>query len=144
MLYVHAALFTFAHLALCAAAIFFLAATDIVRFGFAVLVFAHRAFCARLIFLRPAADIVRDAPFELPPSAASASSMRWSCCCVWSRSFFNCRTTMDMCFILGPLRNDSRTRATPERPTIKTYGWRANRAGISWRERKPSARALFA
>ncbi len=66
------AYFTFAHLALCAAAIRFLPAAEIVRFGLAVLVFAHRAFCARLILRRPAADIVRDAPFELLPSAASA------------------------------------------------------------------------
>jgi hypothetical protein len=75
-LFLYATLFTFAHRALCAAAIFFRAATDIVRFGCAVLRLAHRAFCARLILRRPAADM-RDAPFELTlPSAASAASMR--------------------------------------------------------------------
>jgi hypothetical protein len=52
--------------------------------------FAHRPFCARLIFRRPAADIVRYAPLEPLPSHASAPSMRWSCYCVCSRSFFNC------------------------------------------------------
>jgi hypothetical protein len=54
-----------------------------VRFGFGAwpFAFAQRAFCARLIFLRAAADIVRDAPLELLPSAASASSIRWSCLC---------------------------------------------------------------
>ena len=93
--------FTFAHLALCAAAIRFLPAAEIVRFGVAVFCFAHRALCARLILRRAAADI-RDAPFELMPSAASASSMRWSCFRARSRSFFNCRTTSDMCFIGAP------------------------------------------
>jgi hypothetical protein len=79
----YAAFFTFAHRALCAAAIFLRAAADIVRFGFAVLVFAHRAFCTTLILRRAAADVVRDAPFKLTlPRAASAASMRWSCCCV--------------------------------------------------------------
>ena len=86
--------FTFAHLARCAAAIRFLPTAEIVCFGLAVRCFAQRAFCARLIFRFPAADIVRDAPFELPlPKAASASSMRWSCFCASSRSFFNCWTT---------------------------------------------------
>ena len=53
---------TFAHLARCAAAIFFRDAADIVRLGcisttlFDALL-AHRAFCARLIFLRTAVDI---------------------------------------------------------------------------------------
>jgi hypothetical protein len=73
-----------------------------VRFGFAVLTFAHRAFCARLIARRPAADMVRDAPFELLPSAASASFMRWSWFCSCTRSFFSCWTTTDMCFIETP------------------------------------------
>jgi hypothetical protein len=51
----------FAHLALCAAAILFLPAADMVRFGFSArpFAFAHRAFCAKLIFLRAAADMVR-------------------------------------------------------------------------------------
>jgi hypothetical protein len=92
----YAARFTFAHRALCAAAIRFLPAVEIVRFGFGAcpFAFAQRAFCARLILRRPAADIVRDAPFELTlPKAASAASMRWSCCCVCSRSVFNCWTT---------------------------------------------------
>jgi len=63
----------FAHLVLCAAAIRFLPAAEIVRFGLAFLCFAYRAFCARLILLRPAAEIVRDEPFKLAlPSAASA------------------------------------------------------------------------
>ena len=50
----------FAHLARWAAAILFLPAAEIVRFGFAArpLVFAHRAFCARLIRLRAEADMV--------------------------------------------------------------------------------------
>ena len=85
----YAAFFTFAHRALCAAAIRFRPAAEIVRFGFAVLVLAHRAFCARLILRRPAADIVR-VPFELLPNAASAWSIRWSCCCVCWRSLRNC------------------------------------------------------
>ena len=99
---VYAVLFTFAHRARCAAAIRLRPAAEIVRFGLAVLVFAHRFFCARLILRRPAADIVRDAPFELLPSAASASSMRWSCFCAYSRSFLNCWTTADICFIGTP------------------------------------------
>jgi hypothetical protein len=55
---------TFAHLALCAAAILFLPAADIVRLGLAApaliwaVLFAHRAFCARLIRLRAEADRV--------------------------------------------------------------------------------------
>ena len=98
-----AARFTFAHRALCAAAIRFLPAAEIVRFGLAVLCFAQRAFCARLILRRAAADMVRDAPFELTlPSAASAASMRWTCFCARSRSFFNCWTTSDMFVIETP------------------------------------------
>ena len=97
----YAAFFTFAHLALWAAAIRLRPAAEIVRFGFA-LCLAHRAFCARLILRRPAADIVRDAPLELLPSAASASSIRWSCRCTWTRSFFNCWTTTDMFFMWTP------------------------------------------
>jgi len=54
---------TFAHLARWNAAIFFRAAADMVRFGFAApladALFAHRAFCAKLILLRAAADRVR-------------------------------------------------------------------------------------
>jgi hypothetical protein len=69
--------FTFAHRALCAAAIRLRPAAEIVLVGFGVLCFAHRAFCAWLILSRPAADIFR-VPFELPPNAASASSIRWS------------------------------------------------------------------
>ena len=102
----YAALFIFAHRALCAAAIRFLPAAEIVRVGFA-LCFAHRAFCARLIFCLPAADIVR-VPFELLPNAANAWSIRWSCLCVCSRSFFNCWTTPDMLFIWDPRENDNR------------------------------------
>jgi hypothetical protein len=73
----YAVRFTFAHRALCAAAIRLRPAAEIVLVGFGVLCFAHRAFCARLILSRPAADIFR-VPFELPPNAASASSIRWS------------------------------------------------------------------
>jgi hypothetical protein len=69
-----------------------------VRFGLAVLVFAHRAFCAKLILRRLAADIVR-VPLELLPNAASALSIRWSCCWTCSHSFFNCWT---ICFIGTP------------------------------------------
>ena len=97
-----AARFAFAHRALCAAAIRLRPAAEIVRFGLAVLAFAHRFFCAKLILRRLAADMVRDAPFELLPSAASASSIRWSCFCVCSRSFFNCWTTTFMWFIGTP------------------------------------------
>jgi hypothetical protein len=55
---------SFAHRALCAAAIFLRAAADMVRrgFGFPTLLFplfAHRFFCAKLIFLRADADRVR-------------------------------------------------------------------------------------
>jgi hypothetical protein len=53
----HAARFTFAHLARCAAAIRLRPAAEIVRFGLAALCFVHRVFCARLIF-RAAADMV--------------------------------------------------------------------------------------
>jgi hypothetical protein len=101
----YAALFIFAHRARCAAAIFLRAASDIVLFGFGAwpFAFAHRVFCARLILRRPAAEIVRDAPLELTlPNAASAESIRWSCFCVCFRSFFNCWTTTDMCFIGTP------------------------------------------
>src|SRR4029077_17388677 len=66
---IYAARFTFAHLALCAAAILLRPAAEIVRFGLA-LCFAHRAFSGRLLLRRPAANIVRDTPFELLPSAA--------------------------------------------------------------------------
>ena len=96
-----------AHLAFCAAAILLRPAAEIVLFGFGAcpFVFAHRAFCARLILRLPAADIVRDAPLELTvPKAASAASIRWSCFCTCSRSFFNCWTTTDMCFIGDPRR----------------------------------------
>ena len=88
---------TFAHLALCAAAILLRPAAEIVRLGLTVL-FAHRAFCAKLILLRAAGDKVcwRDEPFELTlPKAASAASMRWTCFCARSRSFLNCWTTPD-------------------------------------------------
>src|ERR1035437_9325982 len=95
---VYAAPSAFAPRPLCAAAIRLRPAAEMVLFGFA-LCFAHRAFCARLILRRPAADIVR-APLELLPNAASASSMRWSCCCTCTRSFFNCWTTADM-FCIG-------------------------------------------
>jgi hypothetical protein len=103
---VYSARFTFAHRALCAAAIRLRPAAEIVRFGAAVLCFAHRFFCARLILSRPAADIFR-VPFELLPSAASASSIRWTCFCASSRSFFNCWTTTDI-FIIGPPVDDNR------------------------------------
>jgi|ERR1035441_1896203 hypothetical protein len=55
----------FAHRARCAAAILFLPAAEIVRFGLGArpFAFAQRAFCARLIRLRPAADMV----WLLPP-----------------------------------------------------------------------------
>jgi hypothetical protein len=58
--------FNFAHLALCAAAIRFLPAAEIVRFGFGarLFAFAHRAFCARLIRLRAEADMVCSMPLE--------------------------------------------------------------------------------
>jgi hypothetical protein len=63
--------FTFAHLARCAAAIRFLPAAEIVRFGLAALTFAHRAFCARLILGRAAAGMVgRDAPAIEPANMA--------------------------------------------------------------------------
>lgn len=62
--------FTFAHRALCAAAIRLLPAAEMVRFGLAVLTFAQRAFCARLILRRAAADM-RNEPFEVKvPNAA--------------------------------------------------------------------------
>jgi hypothetical protein len=91
----------FSHLALCAAAIRLRPAAEIVRFGLGAFpftfCFAHLAFCARLILLRPASDIVCEEPFELTlPSAAIASSIRWTCFCARSRSFFNCWTTVDM------------------------------------------------
>jgi len=52
--------FNLAHRALCAAAIRFLPAAEIVRVGFGarLFAFAHRAFCARLMRLRTEADIV--------------------------------------------------------------------------------------
>src|SRR5579864_6883148 len=104
----HPARFTFAHRALCAAAILRRPASEIVRFGLADL-FAHRAFCAKLILLRAAADMAwRDEPFELRlPNAASAASIRWTSFCARSRSLFNCCTTPDMC-VIGPPHNDNR------------------------------------
>jgi hypothetical protein len=95
--------FTFAHLALCAAAMRLRPAAEIIPFGWAAFCFAHRAFCARLILLRAEADIVRDAPLELTlPKAVRAASMRWTSLCARSRSFFNCWTTADMCVIETP------------------------------------------
>lgn len=65
-MHLYAALFTFAHRALCAAAILLRPAAEMVLFGMAVFAFAHRAFCAKLIFRRAAADMV---PFLLPAAA---------------------------------------------------------------------------
>jgi hypothetical protein len=72
----------FAQRARAAAAILFLPAADIVRFGFGaaawalVAVFAHRAFCARLIRLRAGADTVCPElpPFNLPRTERAAST----------------------------------------------------------------------
>ena len=99
----YAALFSFAHLARCAAAILLRPAAEMVRLGLAVLCLAHRAFCAKLILRRAAADMVwwRDAPLELTlPKAARAASIRCTSLCTRSRSFFNCWTTMDRFRIL--------------------------------------------
>ena len=94
---------TFAHRAFCAAAILLRPAAEMVRFGVVAFCFAHRAFCARLILRRAAADM-RDAPFELTlPKAVRAASMRSTWFCARSRSFFNCWTTADMCFIETPV-----------------------------------------
>jgi hypothetical protein len=117
--FLYAALLTFSHLARCAAAIRLRPAAEIVLFGLAVLVFAHRFFCARLILRRPAVDIVR-VPFELLPNAASAASIRWSCCCVCSRSVRNCWTTADMCFIGTPSGMIAGWREIPQ-PRIRLW-----------------------
>ena len=75
--------FTFAHLALCAAAIRFRPAADIVRFGFGARPFtlAHRAFCASAIFRREAADIIRFGRLVSPvvpvPSKDSIAEIAW-------------------------------------------------------------------
>jgi hypothetical protein len=78
---------SFAHLALCAAAIRFLPAIDIVRFGFGArpFAFAQRAFCARLIRLRAKADMVcclglveLRPPPNLPRTERAASTCRSS------------------------------------------------------------------
>jgi hypothetical protein len=77
--------FTFAHLALCAAAILFLPAAEIVRFTIVMpvatgcdsfRVFAHRAFCAMLIRRRADADKVRRSFDPELPKAASAEVKR--------------------------------------------------------------------
>lgn len=56
---IYAALFTFAHRALCAAAIRLCPVAEMVLFGFAVLILDQRFFYASLIRVRPAAGIVR-------------------------------------------------------------------------------------
>jgi hypothetical protein len=62
--FLYAARFTFAHLALCAAAIRLRPAAEIVRFGFGAwpFAFAQRAFCAGLILRRPAKASSTPAP----------------------------------------------------------------------------------
>jgi hypothetical protein len=83
--------FSFAHLALCAAAILFLPAAEIVRFGFAArpFAFAHRARCARAILRREAADTIRvgrpDLRDTLVPFKDSITEIAWS-----NVSTFNC------------------------------------------------------
>ena len=68
---------TFSHLARCAAAIFFLPAAEIVRFGLFACPFAfvHCFFCTMLIRLRAEADNV-GCPFalELPKAARRRSA----------------------------------------------------------------------
>ena len=93
----------FAHLARCAAAIFALAATDMVRFAFRApvvadvptlrsLIFAHRALCAAAILVRAAAVnvLLPRPPFVFPTyepaNAASAELSPSSCLATRSRS----------------------------------------------------------
>jgi hypothetical protein len=99
---------TLAQRALCAAAILFRPAAEIVRcnfgagFGPCPFALAHRFFCARLIFLRAEADKVR-CPFSLDsPRAVSAALNRWTSCCALFSSFFKCATAPDM-FPIGAL-----------------------------------------
>jgi hypothetical protein len=107
-----------------------------VLFGFAAgplaLCFAQRAFCAKLIFLRPAADMVRDVPLELTlPSAASASSIRWSCFCACSRSFFNCWTTTDIWFMWDPPAE--MIAGTKTKSCLTTTGLSRESGGSEWK-----------
>jgi hypothetical protein len=98
------AAFAFAHRARCAAAIFFLAATDIFRFLGIVttfvflpfaLAFAHRAFWAAAILARPAAESLRVPPLRpyAAPKAESAALMPFSSRVKRSCSFFKVWTT---------------------------------------------------
>jgi hypothetical protein len=98
------AAFAFAHRARYAAAIFFRAATDIIRLlGIATtfvllpfdLAFAHRAFCAAAILARPAADSLRVPSLRAyeAPKAESAALMPFSSRVKRSCSFFKVWTT---------------------------------------------------
>ena len=108
------AAFSFAHRTLCAAAILFLPAAEIVRVRFtgadavaaagfdSFRACAHRFFCARLIRLRADADNVR-CLFELElPKAASAALNRLTSCFALLSSFFKCPTTPDNFPIVPP------------------------------------------
>jgi hypothetical protein len=91
---------TFAHLARCAAAIRFLPAAEIVRFGFGAwpFAFAHRAFCACAILRRETADTMRVGRLDLRdtpvPFKDSITEIAWSnvstCNCVRLRSSRSC------------------------------------------------------
>lgn len=105
------AAFTFAHRALCAAAIFFRAATESVRlprigttFAFPR-TFAQRALWAAAILPRAAADsflVLVAFPYALP-KAASAAVIPRSSLVKRSCSFFNSRTTVTISDIEFPL-----------------------------------------
>jgi hypothetical protein len=106
--------FTFAHLALCAAAIFLRAAAESVRLrrtGAAFAVprnFAHRALWAAAILARAAADSFRvPVPFAYAwPKAASAAPIPRSSVVNRSCSFFSRRTTPVRLSIEFPLGRD--------------------------------------
>jgi len=94
---------TFAQRALCAAAIFLLAAAETCRLGTSArpeFRFAHRAFCARLILLRANADIFRRVVvIEFEPDsdrAETAASNRPNSNAALSLAAFNC-ASMSMC-----------------------------------------------
>jgi len=92
--------FSFAHLALCAAAIFLRADADMLRVGFGArpFAFAHRARCACAILRRETAETIRVGRLDLRdtpvPFKDSITEIAWSnvstCNCVRLRSTRSC------------------------------------------------------
>ena len=101
----------FAHLALCAAAIFLRADADMLRLGFGArpFAFAHRAFCARLIRLRANADTPRFGVVELRPPSNLPRTERAASTCL----------SRPIRFVLSDLNSDTKD-ANPFRFDIVT------------------------